>query len=69
MRNPVRGLLVVATPVVSVSPQASMITTPNPAQKWTTSTGIGAEALAAQVTRSSPPAASSGNRTSSRARA
>ncbi|GAA3495127.1 hypothetical protein GCM10019016_022270 [Streptomyces prasinosporus] len=41
---------------------------PNPAQKCTTSTGIGADALADQVTRSSPPAASMGSSTSLRTR-
>ncbi|BFO18026.1 hypothetical protein SHKM778_44140 [Streptomyces sp. KM77-8] len=61
--------MLVATPVVSVSPQASMMTMPKPAQNRTTSIGMGADALADQVTLSSPPAASRGSRTSSRARA
>lgn len=68
-RNPVRGLLAVVTPAVSVRPHASMTTMPKPAQNRTTSSGIGADALAAQATRSRPPAASRGSSTVSRHRA
>ncbi len=55
------ALLSVHTPDVSVSPQASMIVMPQPAQKRTTSMGMGAVALAVQARRSMPARRSSGS--------